>query len=100
MKHLLLLFTIFLSATSLFAQQRSGNLTVYSNTGKKFYVVLNGVRQNTEPQTNVNVSGLTDSWYKCLIVSEDKSFSIEKNVSVKKDSVITYQISGKKVSTK
>jgi hypothetical protein len=96
MKHLLFLFTIFLSATSLFAQQRSGNLTVYSNTGKKFYVVLNGVRQNTEPQTNVNVSGLTDSWYKCLIVSEDKSFSIEKNVSVKKDSVITYQISGKK----
>lgn len=96
MKHLLLLFTLFLSATSMFAQQRSGNLTVYSNTGKKFYVVLNGVRQNTEPQTNVNVSGLTDSWYKCLIVSEDKSFSIEKNVGVKKDSVITYQISGKK----
>jgi hypothetical protein len=96
MKHLLLLFTIFLSATSMFAQQRSGNLTVYSNTGKKFYVVLNGVRQNTEPQTNVNVSGLTDSWYKCLIVAEDKSFSIEKNVGVKKDSVTTYQIAGKK----
>ncbi len=80
----------------MFAQQRSGNLTIYSNTGKKFYVVLNGVRQNTEPETNVNVSGLTDSWYKCLIVAEDKSFSIEKNVGVKKDSVITYQISGKK----
>jgi hypothetical protein len=96
MKTKILLFSLF--SLFLFAgfAQRSGDVTIYSNTGKKFFVVLNGIRQNTEPETNVNISGLTAEWYKCLIIAEDKSFTIEKTIGVKMDSVVTYQITGKK----
>lgn len=91
----LLLSLLLLTVFSGFAQS-TGNVTIYSNTGKKFFVILNGIRQNIEAETNVNISGLTEQWYKCRILAEDKSFSIEKNIGVKMDSVVTYQITGKK----
>ncbi len=95
MKRQLLLFTFLFSCLSIFAQ-RTGDATFYSNTGKKFYVVLNGVKQNTEAQTNVNISGLSETYYSCRIIAADKSFNIEKNIGVKKDSIITYRIIEKK----
>lgn len=84
-----------MSITTVMAQ-RTGDVTIYSNTGKKFYVVLNGVRQNQIAETNVKITGLADSWYSCRIMAEDKSFNIEKNLGVKKDSVITYRVIEKK----
>lgn len=96
MKTKFLLLNLLLLAVFSGFGQRAGNVTIYSNTGKKFFVILNGIRQNTEAETNVNISGLTEQWYKCRILAEDKSFSIEKNIGVKMDSVVTYQITGKK----
>ena len=34
------------------------NITVFNNGGQQFYVILNGVKQNFQPMTNVVVSGL------------------------------------------
>jgi hypothetical protein len=97
MMNKLILFSLLFFGVSLsFGQERSGDLTIYSNTGKKFYVVLNGVRQNIDAQTNVKVSGLKDRWYSCKIIAEDKSFSIDKNIGVKFDTLVTYRIKGKK----
>lgn len=96
MKTKILLFSLFTLFLFVGFAQRSGDVTIYSNTGKKFFVVLNGIRQNTEAETNVNISGLTAEWYKCLVIAEDKSFTIEKTIGVKMDSVVTYQITGKK----
>lgn len=96
MKTKILLFNLLLLSVFSAFGQRSGDVTIYSNTGKKFFVVLNGIRQNTEAETNVYISGLTQEWYKCLVIAEDKSFSIEKTIGVKMDSVVTYQITGKK----
>jgi hypothetical protein len=76
--------------------QGQGDLTIYSNTGAKFYVILNGVRQNITPQTNVKVTGLSSPWYACRIISEDKSINIEKNVGVKFDTLTTYRVVDKK----
>lgn len=95
MKRQLLLLTFLFSCITLFAQ-RTGDATFYSNTGKKFYVVLNGVRQNTEAQTNVNISELKESYYSCRIIAVDNSFNLEKNIAVKKDTLITYRIIEKK----
>lgn len=95
MKQFFLLFTLVFTFSASFAQ-RTGDVTIYSNTGKKFYVVLNGVRQNMQAETNVKVSDLGDSWYSCRVIAEDKSFNIEKNIGVKKDSVVTYRITEKK----
>lgn len=95
MKTRLFLLTLLLSAFSSFAQ-RTGDLVIFSNTGEQFYVVLNGVRQNMSPETNVKVEGLKDRWYSCKIISSTQTFEIEKNVGIKMDSLTTYRITEKK----
>ena len=94
MKNLLLLFVFFLGIASY--GQRSGNVVIYSNTGEKFYVILNGIRQNNTPETNVKIEGLTDQWYSCKVISANNTFTLEKNIGVKPDTVITYRIIEKK----
>ena len=94
MKHFLL-FTILLVGSMSFAQGQ-GDLTIYSNTGDKFYVILNGIRQNDKPETNVKVTGLENPWYSCKIISASNNFEIEKNVPIKSDTLMTYRIIGKK----
>ena len=94
MKHFLLFITLLAGGLSF--GQGQGDVTVYSNTGDKFYVILNGVRQNDQPQTNVKVTGLTNPYYSCKIISANNNFQIEKNVIVKSDTLITYQILEKK----
>lgn len=86
---------LFFTAIAGFGQS-SGNVTIYSNTGKKFFVILNGIRQNIIAETNVNVSGLTEEWYNCRVLAEDKSFDIEKNIGVKLNANVTYHVTGKK----
>jgi len=53
--------TAFLGAMTLtivgFAQQ-SMNLVVFSDDGQPFYLVINGVRQNVSPETNVRITDL------------------------------------------
>jgi hypothetical protein len=94
MKHFLLFFAL-LNAGLSFAQGQ-GDVTIYSNTGDKFYVILNGVRQNDSPETNVKVTGLTNPYYSCKIISANNNFELEKNVLVKYDTLITYRIVEKK----
>ncbi len=95
MKTTLLLF-ISLLVTSALTAQNNGNLTVYSNTGKKFFVVLNGERQNLVAQTNVKITGIKADFYKCRVIAEDESFNFEKNIVVKENREITYRIKGKR----
>lgn len=91
-----LLLTSFLFASFLSFSQRSGDLVFFSNTGEQFYVILNGVKQNTNPETNVKVDGLMDNYYSCKILSGQQKFDIDKNVMVKMDTLITYHIVEKK----
>ena len=60
MKKILLLITCtFLIVTSEFAQVTS-NVIVFSEDANPFYLLVNGIRQNFEPQTNVKITGLTN----------------------------------------
>lgn len=94
MKHLILLMTLFIGSITF--SQGMGDVTIYSNTGNKFYVVLNGIRQNNAPETNVKVTGLTNQWYECKIMSANNNFTIDKKIMVKYDTLITYRIVEKK----
>jgi hypothetical protein len=94
MKHFLPILALFIGLTS-FAQS-TGDVTVFSNTGDQFYVVLNGIRQNNSPETNVKVTNLNNNWYSCKIISANNNFTLEKNIPVKYDTVMTYQIINKK----
>ncbi|MGE0567550.1 MAG: DUF4476 domain-containing protein, partial [Bacteroidia bacterium] len=68
MKHLLLLITV-LFGFNLSAQN---NLVVFSENGEPFYLIVNGVKQNLEPQTNVKVLDLIQPMYKVKVVFSEK----------------------------
>lgn len=78
MKNLFITFLFTLVSLSFFAQGTS-NLIVFSEDGLKFYLVLNGVRQNETAQVNVKVSGLNQPYYSAKIIFENtKEGIIEK----------------------
>lgn len=94
MKKITLLFALLLSLGAV--AQNGGDLVIFNNSGYKFHVILNGVKQNAVAESNVRVQGLTNSWYSCHIIADDNTFSLEKNIMIKQDSVFTYQIVNKK----
>jgi len=76
-----LLLLIVLSPLFVSAQ---GCITVFSEDGDKFYLILNGLKQNPMPQTNVRVDGLTNDYYSAKIMFEDPAKeAISKNIPVK-----------------
>lgn len=63
---------------ALFSQSTS-NLVVFSEDGLKFYLILNGIRQNETAQTNVRVTDLNQPYYSAKIIFEDtKEPAIDK----------------------
>ncbi|MBS1742949.1 MAG: DUF4476 domain-containing protein [Bacteroidetes bacterium] len=81
MKKLFLLFT-FAIPSFLFAQT-TGNLTVFSEDGDPFFLVLNGERQNAKPQTNIRVEELPQPYYSAKIIFADSTIAtISKNLQI------------------
>ncbi|MEY4521081.1 MAG: hypothetical protein RIT10_266 [Bacteroidota bacterium] len=79
---------------SVFSQS---NFTVFNNNGQAFYVILNGIKQNSIPQTNVYVSGLKNGAYSTkLIFADGKTADIDKNFFIDAPSDITTRILFKK----
>src|ERR1051326_4003307 len=61
--------------------QQNNNLVIFSQGGERFYVILNGIKQNASAQTNVKVTGLMNDGYKVKIIFENKSIpDIDKNI--------------------
>jgi len=80
MKKIYFTIAVALIATFSFAQVQTGNLTIFSEDGDKFYLVLNGEMQNDIPQTNIRIEDLNQPYYNAKIVFEDKSLiEITKN---------------------
>lgn len=71
---------LFLTPVLLFAQQNTGNLTIFSEDGDKFFLVLNGEKQNNAPQSNLRLEELTQPYYSAKIIFVDSSIeAISKN---------------------
>ena len=64
------IFLLILVASS-FATFSQSNFTVFNNGGQSFYVILNGIKQNSLPQTNVVVGGLKNSAYAVKLIFAD-----------------------------
>ncbi len=59
------------------------SITIFSEDGDKFYLLLNGQKQNELPHANVRIDGLTQPYYKAKIVFEDKAKGdIDKSIPV------------------
>jgi hypothetical protein len=73
-KNILLPIAMLLFVLAGYAQpQPVGHLTIFSEDGDKFYLVLNGERQNNVAQTNLRVEDLTQDYYNAKIIFEDKN---------------------------
>lgn len=46
-------------------------LVVFNQDGKQFYVILNGIKQNAEPKTNVKIEQLDGEAYKLKVIFAD-----------------------------
>lgn len=80
-KKLLLSALIAVTPLLSFAQ---GCLTIFSEDGDKFFLVLNGIKQNAVAQTNVRVDGLTNEYYSAKVLFEQSGKAeISKNIPVK-----------------
>lgn len=80
MKILITLSLLFIGLTT-FAQNVS--MTIFNNSGQQFFVVMNGIRQNSLPQTNVKIGGMTTGSYEIkLIFADGKTGDINKKIYV------------------
>lgn len=77
-KTLLSLLTIILLSYNVQAQS---NAIIFTENGERFYAILNGLRQNDKPQTNVKITGLNASFFKLKVIFEDKNLG-EKNFNL------------------
>jgi hypothetical protein len=92
----ILLITLISSA---FAQAQTASAVVFAEMGEKFTLYLNGEPQNTTPQVNVKVNGLTSEYYQARIDFENPMLEdfANNNFAVAKGFESTYIIKpGKK----
>lgn len=84
--------------------QAQNDLVVFNNDGEKFYLYVNGVKQNANYETNVRVTNINQPWVKVKIVFEDNKRipDLTKNVQFvwegeqKRGWEFVYQIVNKK----
>lgn len=73
------------------------NLTVFNNGGQKFYLIMNGIKQNSVAQTNVVVSGIKNGGYSVKLIFEDgKTKDIDKNFYLDAPQDVTTRVVFKK----
>ena len=74
MKHVLLLFALSIACLSFTAQAQIGHdLTVYSEDGLPFTVVMNGQTINAEPATSVTAKDFNFDFVKLVITFVDEA---------------------------
>jgi hypothetical protein len=94
MKYLFALLFFFIAIESYTAQS---NFTVFNNGGQKFFLIMNGIKQNSLAQTNVQVSGVKNGGYSVKLIFEDgKTGDIDKNFFIESASDINTRIVFKK----
>lgn len=83
---LICIATVLCSLKALAQWQPMSNLTIFSDDGAKFFLVLNGERYNDTPQTNIRVEELPNPYYDCKIIFEDKNIpTISKSALMLQD---------------
>ncbi|WP_430406076.1 hypothetical protein [Fluviicola sp.] len=92
MKQLFTLF-ILLFISQLSNAQQNTNLVFFSEQGQQFYVILNGIQQNVNPETNVRVTNLIQPYYKVKVKFTDGiTPDIDKTLNFNPGTETTYTI--------
>ena len=79
-----LTFFFLMFALVAFAQRYPvGHLTVFSENGEKFFLILNGQQQNSSPLSNIRVEGLTEMGYNVQVIFMNRGVSaLSKDISI------------------
>lgn len=76
MKKIILTVATFLTLITGFSQN---NVTIFSEDGLPFYLILNGIRQNENAETNIRLEKLSQEMFTAKIIFADQSIpSIDK----------------------
>ncbi|MDQ3051764.1 MAG: DUF4476 domain-containing protein [Bacteroidota bacterium] len=79
LRPLVLLTMLLILGNTMFAQ--NSNAIIFSENGEKFTAILNGLRQNENPETNVKIEGLNANFYKLKIIFDDTALG-QKNFNL------------------
>lgn len=89
-RNLLLLMAVFFCMGSM---AQNTNLIFFSEQGERFSVVLNGVLQNLQPETNIKVTDLPAPSYKLKIIFDDKNLKdLDKTLLFNQGTETTFSI--------
>ncbi|MBN4051294.1 DUF4476 domain-containing protein [bacterium AH-315-M05] len=92
MKKATLLFILLLAGVSAVFSQKS-NAIFFTENGERFTVILNGVRQNPSPETNVMVTDLNAPNYKLKVIFENETLgTVDKNLYLEPGTERTFVI--------
>jgi hypothetical protein len=80
MKKLSTLF-IFLFILIVAVKAQTSSATIFSQDGEKFWLIIDGIRQNDKPEANVKVTGLPNPNYRMKVIFDDERIpSIDQNL--------------------
>lgn len=92
MKHFFT-FLILLFISQWTNAQQNTNLVFFSEQGQQFYIILNGIQQNPNPETNVRVTNLIQPYYKVKVKFADGiTPDIDKTLNFNSGTETTYAI--------
>ncbi|MFL5752619.1 MAG: DUF4476 domain-containing protein [Bacteroidia bacterium] len=71
-KLILILGISLITLMNLVGQTVNNSIVVFAEDGERLILILNGLRQNQSPETNVKVSGLNQASYKAKVIFDKK----------------------------
>ncbi len=75
------------------ADAQKSNAIFFTENGEKFTVILNGLRQNESPETNVKVEGLNANYYKLKVIFDNAALGENNfNLNIEPGTETTYVI--------
>jgi hypothetical protein len=82
---------LLLATTTAFTQ--NSNAILFTENGERFTVILNGLRQNDKPETNVKIEGLNANFYKLKVIFENTALGENNfNMGIEPGTETTYVI--------
>ena len=82
---------LLIGGSAVFAQ--NSNAIIFTENGEKFTAILNGLRQNEKPETNVKIEGLNANFYKMKVIFDDAALGQNNfNLGIEPGTETTYVI--------
>ena len=87
-----LLFTVIFLFSGFHSFSQFSNIVIFTQANEPFIVVMNGIQQSPNPETNVKVTGLNAPNYKVKVLFENKTIpEIDKTIYLQPEVEVAYE---------